>query len=138
MHLTSSNLPLSFSLRALLVLVTMLCVWLAWERHVVVTRREIRAAWGGDRRVYAETAADFAHVEARKARQRSSRGLSTVSVANRLHCVNACVPWLRAMMRDEAVQTVAFCGADDATVALAIQWFPEAEFSADGIRMNRP
>jgi hypothetical protein len=42
MALNSSRRWLRFSLRALLVAITLCCGWLAWERHVVVTRLAVR------------------------------------------------------------------------------------------------
>jgi hypothetical protein len=37
------RLPLAFSLRTLLVLISLICGWLAWERHLVIHRKEVLA-----------------------------------------------------------------------------------------------
>jgi hypothetical protein len=118
-----------------LLFVACVCASLAWERHVVLTRRDVRAAWSRDTNVDFRTAADVAtDREKQKRVQRLHR--------NTQGCVNAdtfvTVSWYRRLLRDEAVHTIAFCGADHKQVDLAIHWFPEAVVFSDGVQAAGP
>jgi hypothetical protein len=95
---------LAFSLRTLLVLVALVCAWLAWERHVVLERRAAREAFKGS-------------------------GV-TFNGPDALDDPPATVPWVRRLFGDQPIQTIWIPrGETDAWVRAHARLFPEAEFA---------
>jgi hypothetical protein len=86
----------SFSLRTLLVLVALLCAWLAWERHVVVERRAAR-------HVLNERGAEIGE---------APDGPATV-------------PWVHPLFGDTPIQSLTIPSGDK-VAERAAGWFPEA------------
>jgi nicotinamide riboside kinase len=93
-----------------MVLVTLLCAWLAWERHVVMKRRAVKRAMDSSEKVILfETA--------------------TISVVAWGEPVTpATVPWIRRALGDVPIQLIMPLSdsATDAEVVMAARWFPEA------------
>jgi hypothetical protein len=114
---------LAFSVRSLLVLVAVLCAWLAWERSVVVERTAALKAWKADPNVRVRTASEQLAIlrslsPARVPRNFAAMQSMTVSKIDS-------VPWIRRMLGDEAIQEVRL-PPDDPRAELASRVFPEA------------
>src|SRR4051812_16595172 len=90
---------LTFSVRTLLVAVTIFCVWLAWQVSIVRERSKLRR-W----------AADHANVYVMHARplvigpRAEELGLSADILRPRLE---SDIPWHRTLLGDESVQVIA-------------------------------
>ncbi|MGE0610517.1 MAG: Hint domain-containing protein [Pirellulales bacterium] len=104
----------SFSLRTLLIVVTLLCCWLGWESSVVRERRAVRAHYQAKSVIQFVTAAEY---------------LQRYTPATKAVIESAVsVPLARRWMGDEAIQEVWYGGQlteDD--MALLKRVFPETE-----------
>ncbi len=105
------NRRLTFSLRTLLVLVGLLCSWLAYERSVVLERRAAR-------KVMAKTVILFSPAEI----ERGERLCPTGQPAS----IPAKVPWIRGLLGDEPIQEFWFPFEGSAAEQDAARLFPEA------------
>lgn len=88
--------PLAFSLRTLIVLVGLLCAWLAWERHVVLERRAAR-------KLLVDRGIEIGDDPDGPVR----------------------VPWIRRLFGDAPIQWLTI-PTGDAVAERAASWFPEA------------
>jgi len=98
-----SRRTLSFSLRTMMVLVGLLCVWLAWERSAVVQRR-----------AFLSSIPDGTMVFAASSHPKALPGIE--------------VPVVRRLFGDRAIQIIALPDAKDAPLSReARRLFPEAK-----------
>jgi hypothetical protein len=126
---------LRFSLRALLVVITLICAWLGWEINVVRTRQAMRKEAenkGLSFRTAAEVGATF-------------DAIITNSANNNLHFpelpVLATIPDRRRWFGDEAIQTITFhpwYGQDEKDAKPYLKYFPEATLEVGVTHMSPP
>jgi hypothetical protein len=108
---------LSFSLRTLLVLVTLACAWLAWERSVVMERRTVAEELRADQDFTVRTVDEVRSIFHREI---SSGKLRDAKFAS--------IPRVRNWMGDVPIQAIGYREGDasQAKVAMAKRLFPEA------------
>jgi hypothetical protein len=120
---SSTSRPwLRFSLRALLVSITLLCSFLAWETHVVRTRKQLREATAG--KFAFQTAHEFDTMPIMYA-----MGVEPPPTAR--------IFFVREWLGDEAIQSISYWKPDAKTAGQFAdelkfyeQAFPEATFHA--------
>jgi hypothetical protein len=114
-----ANLPsrrvFSFSLRSLLVVITLVCVWLAWESSIVRQRQRMLGELRASHAFQITTAKNWAEsFPAGNAPQPAAR-----------------IPWLRRLLGDEAIQEVGYfrhmVGPTTPSVERVAKLFPEAK-----------
>jgi hypothetical protein len=125
---------LRFSLRALLVVITLVCIWLAYEVNFVRTRQAKRKkaeAKGLTFRTAAEVAA--------------ANEAIAISVGSNLHQaelpVLATIPARRRWLGDEAIQTITFhpwYGQEEEDARPYLKYFPEATLEVGVTHMSPP
>ena len=105
----------SFSLRSLLIVMTLLCVWMAWEMSIVRQRARMLKQLQTSHAFHITTAKNWASA--------FPAGNSPVPVAR--------IPLLRRWLGDEAIQEIGFyghmIGASQPSVAQVSKLFPEAK-----------
>jgi len=96
-----------FSLRSMLVLVTLSCCWLSWEIKAVRDRREARI------QILAANDVAFFHGE--------MEGVEIVRYGHRRKPT-----WIRSLLGDEMVYSISFSRPPTAEDLKQIEYFPEA------------